>query len=71
VFAGEERPGTMERLIVRIERESDAAFADQVTQRVRAAVSLRPEVEFVARGVLYDQERSIKAKRVVDLRQKD
>jgi hypothetical protein len=35
---------------------------------VREAVSLRPEVEFEERGALYDQERSIKAKRVVDSR---
>jgi phenylacetate-coenzyme A ligase PaaK-like adenylate-forming protein len=69
VFTGEDRPGAMERLIVRIERENDAALAEQVTQRVRAAVSLRPEVEFVARGALYDEARSIKAKRVIDLRQ--
>jgi phenylacetate-coenzyme A ligase PaaK-like adenylate-forming protein len=41
---------------------------EEVTRCVREAVSLRPEVEFVARGALYDQERSIKAKRVVDLR---
>jgi hypothetical protein len=33
-------------------------------------VSLRPEVEFVARGALYDHERSIKARRVLDLRTK-
>ncbi len=46
------------------------ACASEVTRRVRAAVSLRPEVEFVARGALYDQERSIKAKRVLDLRVK-
>jgi phenylacetate-CoA ligase len=71
VFAGEDRPGAMERLIVRVERESDAVLAEQVTQQVRAAVSLRPEVEFVARGVLYDEARSIKAKRVLDLRQKE
>jgi hypothetical protein len=41
-----------------------------VVRRVREAVSLRPEVEFVARGVLYDHERAIKAKRVVDLRER-
>ena len=72
VFAGAERPGAMERLVIRIERdtETDASLRDEVTQRVRAAVSLRPDVEFVARGALYDQERSIKAKRVVDLRAK-
>jgi phenylacetate-coenzyme A ligase PaaK-like adenylate-forming protein len=70
VFAGDDRPGAMERLVIRIERETDAALAEEVTRRVRAAVSLRPEVEFVARGALYDQERSIKAKRVLDLRPK-
>ena len=70
VFAGDDRPGAMERLVIRIERETDDALAEEVTRRVRAAVSLRPEVEFVARGALYDQERSIKAKRVLDLRPK-
>jgi phenylacetate-CoA ligase len=72
VFAGADRPGAMERLVIRIERDkdTDASLREQVTQRVRAAVSLRPEVEFVARGALYDQERSIKAKRVLDLRAK-
>jgi hypothetical protein len=38
---------------------------------VREAVSLRPEIEFVARGLIYDHEQSIKTKRVVDLRNKD
>jgi phenylacetate-CoA ligase len=70
VFAGDDRPGAMERLVIRIERETDAALAEEVTRRVRASVSLRPDVEFVARGALYDQERSIKAKRVLDLRTK-
>src|SRR5262245_38848784 len=58
VFADEDRPSAMERLVIRIEREADPDLAEAVTQRVRAAVSLRPEVEFVARGALYDQERS-------------
>jgi phenylacetate-CoA ligase len=70
VFAGEERPGAMERLVIRIEREADTSLQEEVTRRVRAAVSLRPEVEFVARGTLYDHERSIKTKRIVDLRAK-
>jgi len=70
VFAEPGSPGGMERLVVRIEREGDTTLAEEVMRRVRAAVSLRPEVEFVARGVLYDQERSIKAKRVLDLRKK-
>jgi phenylacetate-CoA ligase len=70
VFAGEELPGGMERLVIRIEREADNSFQEEVTRRVREAVSLRPEVEFVARGTLYDHERSIKTKRIVDLRTK-
>ena len=68
VFAGAGTAGAMERLVIRIEREADAALGGEVERRVRAAVSLRPEVEFVARGTLYDHERSIKARRVVDLR---
>jgi phenylacetate-coenzyme A ligase PaaK-like adenylate-forming protein len=58
----------MERLVIRLERDPDPALGEEVARRVRAAVSLRPEVEFVARGALYDHERSIKARRVVDLR---
>jgi len=68
VFAAATEAGAMERLVIRIEREADAALAEAVMQQVRAAVSLRPEVEFVARGALYDEARSIKAKRVLDLR---
>jgi phenylacetate-CoA ligase len=70
VFAGPTSPGAMERLVIRIERDADTSLAEEVMRGVRAAVSLRPEVEFVARGALYDQERSIKAKRVLDLRKK-
>lgn len=65
----------MDRLVVRIERddadraaiEKSAPLREEVTQRLRAAVTLRPDVEFVLPGELYD-ERSIKAKRVLDLR---
>jgi phenylacetate-CoA ligase len=61
--------GAMDRLVVRIESDGDAAsLAEQVTRRVRDAVSLKPDVEFVSPGELYDHERSIKAKRVLDLR---
>jgi phenylacetate-CoA ligase len=70
VFAEPDLPGAMERLLIRLEREADTSVAEAVARNVRAAVSLRPEVEFVARGTLYDQERSIKAKRVLDLREK-
>jgi phenylacetate-coenzyme A ligase PaaK-like adenylate-forming protein len=66
--------GAMDRLVIRIERDGDpadrAALAETVAQKVRMAVSLRPDVEFVARGALYDHERSVKAKRVVDLRER-
>jgi len=58
----------MDRMTIRIEREADSALAGDLTRRVQLAVSLRPEIEFVARGTLYDQERSIKMKRVLDLR---
>ena len=70
VFADPPAPGGMERLLVRLERDVDAALAEEVVRRVREAVSLRPEVEFVARGALYNHEQSIKARRVVDLRQR-
>src|SRR5262249_24333045 len=66
-------PGGMDRLLVRIERDASdasdasAALREQAVGAVRAAVNLRPDVEFVPSGELYD-ERSIKAKRVLDLR---
>ncbi|MFL5003469.1 MAG: phenylacetate--CoA ligase family protein, partial [Xanthobacteraceae bacterium] len=65
--------GAMDQLVVRIESDDgDAApLAEQVTRRVRDAVSLKPDVEFVSPGELYDHERSIKAKRVLDLRTSD
>jgi phenylacetate-CoA ligase len=71
VFAREE--GAMDRMVIRIEREGGEgadALRDRLTVSIQQAVSLRPEVEFVPRGVLYDQERTIKAKRVLDLRPK-
>ncbi|MFQ5915312.1 MAG: phenylacetate--CoA ligase family protein [Nitrospinota bacterium] len=82
VFACEDRPGAMDELIVRVERgaspssgrspdgEEGAAetLREGIVRRVREAVSIRPEVEFVPPGELYDPERSIKARRVVDLR---
>ena len=68
VLAGPEQPGGMERLIVRIEHADDPALRAQVIECVRTAVSLRPDVELVARGAIYDQERSIKTRRIVDLR---
>jgi phenylacetate-coenzyme A ligase PaaK-like adenylate-forming protein len=74
VFLRESREGAMDRLVIRIERQSDdksretEALRQNVIRSVREAVSLRPEVEFVPLGQLYDHERSIKTKRVLDLR---
>ena len=68
VFRNEDRPGGMDTMAIRIERDEDLGLREQVTARVQQAVSLRPEVEFVPRGALYDHERSIKTKRVLDLR---
>jgi len=74
VFLREDAPGAMDRLVVRIEGKRDgtpdrfALLREEVMRRVREAISLRPEIELVAPGELYDHERSIKAKRVVDLR---
>jgi phenylacetate-coenzyme A ligase PaaK-like adenylate-forming protein len=70
VFAPAPASGEMERLLIRLERDADATLREDVVRRVREAVSLRPEVEFVARGVLYDHEHAIKARRVVDLRER-
>jgi phenylacetate-coenzyme A ligase PaaK-like adenylate-forming protein len=71
VFTRDE--GAMDRMVIRIEPTPAATGAAtdgaEIARRVREAVSLRPEVEFVARGELYDHERSIKAKRVIDLRE--
>jgi hypothetical protein len=41
---------------------------NDLAELVQRAVSLRPEIELVMRGSLYDQERSIKMRRVIDLR---
>lgn len=68
VFLRDEGPAAMDRMTIRIEHAEDAALRETAIARIRAAVSLRPEIEFVARGALYDHEQSIKTKRVVDLR---
>jgi phenylacetate-CoA ligase len=68
VFARDEGPAAMDRMTVRIEHAEDSALREAAIAKVRAAVSLRPEIEFVPRGALYDHEQSIKTRRVVDLR---
>jgi phenylacetate-CoA ligase len=75
VFLRDDAANAMDRMVIRIEHggeqsagAANARLADEIIRRVREAVSLRPEVELVARGTLYDHERSIKARRVLDLR---
>ena len=49
VFAGEERPDAMERLVVRIERDADTTLAEKVVRRAPCPVLTvrHPEHEFV------------------------
>ena len=74
VFRREDRPGAMDEMVIRIEHGEGAApevreaLRDEIAQRVRQAVSMRPEVVFEPRGAIYDHEQSIKARRIVDLR---
>jgi phenylacetate-coenzyme A ligase PaaK-like adenylate-forming protein len=60
--------GAMDRMVIRIEHAGDDGLRETAAAHVREAVFLRPEIEFVARGALYDHEQSIKTRRVVDLR---
>ncbi len=69
-FAREDRAGAMDDMIVRVELPEDAALRDRITDDLRGAVSMRPTVEFVDRGTLYDQRESLKLRRIVDNRQK-
>ncbi len=68
VFRREATASAMDVMVLRIEHAEDATLRETAVTRVREAVSLRPEIEFVARGALYDHEQSIKTRRVVDLR---
>ena len=68
VFIHGEGTGAMDEMVIRIEHAEDLSLRETAIARVRDAVSLRPQIEFVARGALYDHEQSIKTKRVLDLR---
>lgn len=67
-FAREDRPGAMDDMILRLEAEPDETVRGEIVETVRRAVSMRPTVEFVDRGTIYDQRESIKTKRIVDSR---
>jgi phenylacetate-coenzyme A ligase PaaK-like adenylate-forming protein len=79
VLQCEDRPGAMDELLVRVEtaglqetspeaKEGKQGLQEAIVRRVQEAVSVRPEVEFVPSGQLYDSGGSIKVKRIVDLR---
>jgi phenylacetate-CoA ligase len=70
VFARDDSPKAMDRLVIRVEPRGHGGneLRSAVIRRVHDAVSLLAEVEFVARSGIYDHERGIKLKRVVDLR---
>lgn len=67
-FARADAPGAMDDMVIRLETGGSDALRATVTESLRNAVSMRPTVEFVARGTLYDQRRSIKARRIIDSR---
>lgn len=60
--------GAMDDMILRLEMDADESLREEIADAVRRAVSMRPTVEFVPRGSLYDETRSIKARRVIDSR---
>jgi len=79
VIRCEDRPGAMDELLVRVEtsgpQEAKTGMTDEkkglqeaIARLVQQAVSVRPAVEFVPSGQLYDSGGSIKVKRIVDLR---
>lgn len=62
-------PLSMDRLTVRVARDgADAAFAGRVVEAVKAACGVRAEVEIVPMSAIYDPERSMKSRRVIDKR---
>ena len=67
-FTRDGSPGAMDNMILRLELAGDDGLTDKISTDIRAAVSMRPTVEYAARGTLYDEAKSIKLKRVIDSR---
>ena len=67
-FAREDAPGAMDDMIVRLELTADDALAYKISEDLRAAVSMRPTIDFVRRGTLYDEAKSLKLRRIIDSR---
>ncbi len=65
-------PDSMDELIVRLEAaEADRSrLAGEVPEWVQKAVMVTPLVEFAAEGEIHDPMKSVKARRLVDLRKK-
>ena len=53
---------------VRLELAGDDTLASKISEDLRGAVSMRPTVDFVPRGTLYDQAKSLKLRRIIDSR---
>jgi len=67
-FAREDATGAMDDMIVRLETDESDDLRSEITERIRRAVSMRPTVEFVGKGTIYDQRDSIKTRRIIDSR---
>ncbi|MBU6378248.1 MAG: AMP-binding protein [Gammaproteobacteria bacterium] len=62
-------PLSMDTLLVRVARDgADADLRDRVVETVRRVAGVRADVEIVAMSQIYDPERSMKSKRLVDRR---
>lgn len=67
-FRRDDAPGAMDEMILRLELDGDDVLRDRISMDIRTAVSMRPDVQFVDRGTLYDQSKSIKLRRIIDSR---
>lgn len=60
---------SMDRLILRVAPTArDDGLPERVAERVKTAIGVRPEVELVERDAIYDPERSLKSRRLIDRR---
>jgi phenylacetate-CoA ligase len=67
-FRRDDVPGAMDEMILRLELNGDNGMREKISADIRAAVSMRPDVQFVGRGTLYDQNKSLKLRRIIDSR---
>ena len=67
-FRRDDAPGAMDEMILRLELDGDDRTREKISTDIRTAVSMRPDLQFVDRGTLYDQAKSIKLRRIIDSR---